>query len=113
MVIIRCNAQIPAEQFAALVADFQKQAEAGLLVLPAWCELLSPATEGDEIVAMTFTDAQPQYCTGCDYMKEYAERAQGQNGPTKLICPYHFTLGGPWTFCPCWPYNEKQEAGNG
>ena len=113
MVIIRCNAHMPAEQYAALVADFQKQAEAGLLVLPPFCELLSPAAEGDEIVAMTFTNAEPQHCTGCDYMKGYAEQAQGQNGPTTLICPYHFTLGGPWVFCPCWPYNEKQEAGNG
>ena len=47
MVIIKCNAHLPHEQYMQLAEDFAKQVEVDCLVLPVFCELLESFAEDD------------------------------------------------------------------
>ncbi len=47
MIVIRCNALMPARDAAALINDIHEQARDGVVVVPNFCEVLAVDNDGE------------------------------------------------------------------
>ena len=96
MVIIRVNGRIPAAQAQSIVQGIHLQAPSGVIVLPAYCELLNevPADEEIQVIHQDTRVAE---------LEEQLTKAQKKARDTReRLCRHCRNAAAPASQSPCW-----------
>ena len=96
MVIIRVNSRIPTAQAQSIVQGIHLQAPSGVIVLPAYCELLNEVPADEEIQVL-------HQDTRVAELEEQLAKAQKKvQGLRNRLCSYCRNADAPASQSSCW-----------
>lgn len=105
MVIIKCNAALPADQRRRLEINLHDQAADGVIVLPPTCELLNEVPKDEEIQIMhqdtRVAELEAELAAAVEYIKAQKDCTACAHNYEPKRCNDDYCARCPKTSCPC------------